>query len=343
MNQRSLAGPLIKGIVFTLVTVLATALLAVTIANTGVGDTTDYYARFSDVTALNVGDDVRIAGVRVGQVEQIGVVDRRVAQVRFSVTSGRQLPASVTATIKYRNLVGQRYIALDQGVGAVGAVLAPGATIALDHTKPALDLTDLFNGFKPLFQALSPSDVNQLSNEIIQVLQGEGTTVDSLVAHTASLTTTLAGKDQVIGQVIDNLNSVLDTVNSRGSELSDMVTTLQQLVSGLAADRAPIGNAISAISDLTTSTSNLLQLGRAPLKQDIASLGTLATTLADNSGTVEDFLRTLPVKYEKIGTVASYGSWLNLYLCSATVTGVSTSDGSSPPTGLPVTQQRCSG
>jgi phospholipid/cholesterol/gamma-HCH transport system substrate-binding protein len=343
VKRESLAGPLIKGIAFTLVTVLATALLAFTIANTGVGDTTDYHARFSDVTALNVGDDIRIAGVRVGQVEQIGVVDRRVADVTFSVATDRKLPASVTATIKYRNLVGQRYIALDQGVGTVGAVLAPGGTIQLDHTKPALDLTDLFNGFKPLFQALSPSDVNQLSNEIIQVLQGEGTTVDSLVTHTASLTTTLAGKDQVIGQVIDNLNSVLHTVNSRGSELSDMVTTLQQLVSGLAADREPIGNAVSALSQLTTSTAGLLQQGRAPLKQDIASLGTLSTTLADNSGTLDSFLHNLPIKYEKIGTIASYGSWLNFYLCSASITGVSVQGGGPPPTGLPVTQQRCTG
>ncbi|HEY3608045.1 MAG TPA: MlaD family protein, partial [Pseudonocardiaceae bacterium] len=71
--MRSLAGPLIKGIVFAAVTVAATATLGITIANTDVGATTGYYAVFTDVTSLNVGDDVRIAGVRVGQVEQIAV------------------------------------------------------------------------------------------------------------------------------------------------------------------------------------------------------------------------------------------------------------------------------
>ena len=341
MRRRSLAGPLIKGGIFIVVTVLATALLGISIANTGVGNTVDYYARFTDVTALTVGDDVRIAGVRVGQVERIGVVDRRVAQVEFSVGADRPLPVSVTARILYRNLVGQRYIELDRGAGAVNRNLAPGATIGLDHTQPALDLTELFNGFKPLFAALSPNDVNQLSGEIIQVLQGEGTTVDDLLTHTAELTTTLAGKDQVIGQVIDNLNNVLDTVNSRGGELSDLVTTVQQLVSGLAADRQPIGNAISAMSDLTNSTANLLQQGRAPLKQDITALGAVSANLADNSGTVDTFLHNLPLKYQAIGTLFSYGSWMNLYLCSATVSGMSNSDGSPPPTGLPVTDSRC--
>ena len=329
--MRGLAGPLTKLIIFVVITVGATAVLGLTIANANFGGAADYSARFTDVTSLNTGDDVRIAGVKVGQVTSISVVDRRQADVHFSVQSDITLPASVTATIKYRNLVGQRYVALDQGVGALDANLPPGGTIGIDRTHPALDLTDLFNGFTPLFQALSPADVNALSNEIIQVLQGEGTTVDSLVAHTASLTTTLADRDQVIGQTIDNLNSVLNTVNSRGSELSDMVTTLQQLVSGLAADRQPIGNAINALSDLTTSTASLLEPGRAALKQDIGALGQVAGTLASNSDTVATFLRNLPIKYQAIGTLASYGSWLNFYLCAASVTSVS----GLTPTGIP--------
>ena len=72
----------------------------------------------------------------------------------------------------------------------------------------------LFNGFKPLFQALSPSDVNELSYEIIQVFQGQGGTLNGMLAHTASITQTLANRDQVIGQLITNLNSVLDHVGS---------------------------------------------------------------------------------------------------------------------------------
>ena len=196
----------------------------------------------------------------------------------------------MTATINYRNLVGQRYIELGQGAGPVGRNLTPGQTIPLARTTPALSLTVLFNGFQPLFQALSPGDVNKLSSEIIQLLQGEGTTVDSLLANIASLTNALAAKDQVIDQVIENLNSVLQTVNSRGNDLSDTVAVLQQLVSGLAADRQPIGSAISALDSLTSATAGLLQVGRAPLKQDISALGQLASNLADNLPAVD----TLP-------------------------------------------------
>ncbi|MEV7627914.1 MCE family protein [Actinoplanes sp. NPDC089786] len=337
---RSIAGPAIKGTVFAVITVFTTAVLGLSIANTGVGETQTYRAQFTDVTGLSDGDDIRIAGVRVGQVTGIRVVDRRVAEVRFTVDAARTLPASVTATIKYRNLVGQRYITLAQGVGPVGRTLPPGQTIPLGRTTPALDLTALFNGFQPLFQALAPEDVNQLANEVVQVLQGEDATVESLLAHTASLTSTLAAKDEVIGRVIDNLNAVLKTVNGRGDKLSTLVATLQELVSGLARDRKPIGEAIDAIGDLTTSTAGLLKDGREPLRQDIVALGQVSANLSEGPE-LDTFLQTLPVKMENIGRVASYGSWLNFYLCSATVSGVAATDGFPPPTGLPVTEARC--
>ena len=239
--MRGVVAPLVKLVIFMVVTVAATALLAISIANVDLSKTEAYTARFSDATLLLPGDDVRIAGVRVGQVEEVGIVDRKQAQVTFSVSANRQLPKNVTAQIKFRNLVGQRYVSLTQGAGGdPNAVLRPGDTIPLEHTRPALDLTELFNGFKPLFRALSPDDVNKLSYEIIQVLQGEGGTVESLLAHTASLTSAIAGKDQVIGQVINNLNSALTTINSRGDKLSDLIVQVQQLVSGLAADRKSV-------------------------------------------------------------------------------------------------------
>lgn len=185
--------------------------------------------------------------------------------------------------------------------------------------------------------------MNQLADSIVQVLQGEGGTVDSLLQHVGSLTTTVAAKDKVIGQVIKNLNTVLTTVNDRESNFNDLVVTLQQLVSGFAGDRKPLGDAITAMGALTTSTAGLLQDGRAPLKKDISELGRVSEQLGDGTPQLQDFLRNTPAKMQAVTRLASYGSWLNLYLCEARVTGVTTSDGSKPPTGIPVTESRCRG
>jgi phospholipid/cholesterol/gamma-HCH transport system substrate-binding protein len=312
---KGLAAPLIKLTLFIVVTVVATTVLAVSIANINLSSTNSYTARFTDATMLLPGDDVRIAGVRVGQVDDVTVADRKQAEVKFSVDAGRRLPAGVTAQIKFRNLVGQRYVVLGQGTGA--GMLEPGGSIPIEHTKPALDLTELFNGFKPLFRALSPDDVNKLSYEIIQVLQGEGGTVESLLAHTATLTSAIADKDAVIGEVVTNLNSLLDTVNARGSQLSDLIVQVQQLVSGLAADRKPIGDAIQALSGLAGTTASLLDDSREPLKNDIAALGTFTGNLNDNEQLVEHFLQFTPAKLTALTRTASYGSWFNFFLCSA--------------------------
>ncbi|GAB2797631.1 MCE family protein [Amycolatopsis magusensis] len=332
--MRNFGAPLIKGLLFILVTTLATTVLALSIANTGVGEADTYSARFTDVTALNAGDDIRISGVRVGQVEELKVVDQHIAQVKFSVDRGRRLPSDLRATIKYRNMVGQRYIALERGKLPGAEPMVPGDEIPLERTTPALDLTDLFNGFKPLFQALSPTDVNQLSGEIVQVLQGEGSTVESLLMHTGALTTTLASRDQVIGQVITNLNSVLKTINSKGDRLSSVVSTLQQLVSGLAEDRTAIGEAVQGVADLSDATAGLFEVARPPLKETIAELGAVSGNLAAQEDELDQFFELLPKKLDAVGRTGTYGSWLNFYLCEAKLTA-------DPPIGVRSPEARC--
>lgn len=310
---------LVKLTVFAVVTILATGLLAMTIGNISFAPTRSYHAEFTDATGLLPGDDVRIAGVRVGHVTGVHISHRAYATVSFAVDTTYHLSRSTDAAIRYRNLVGQRYVALTDAAGS-GGQLPAGSTIGLAHTSPALDLTLLFNGFKPLFTALTPADVNKLSMEIIRTLQGEGGTVDSLLASTASLTNTLADRDAVIGRVVDNLNAVLATVSNRSTELSSLIAQLQRLVTGLAADRGTVAEAIGNIGDLTDSTAGLLADVRPSLATDIHHLGRVADTLgstrnAKGQNVLDEYLHRIPDKLNAILRTATYGSWFNFYLC----------------------------
>ena len=306
---------LVKLVIFLVVTSLATALLAITIGNLTFGSSTSYRAVFTDVTGLNVGDDVRVAGVRVGSVEEIEVTGEDLALVSFDADSDIALTGSTEALIRYRNLVGQRYVALSPGAGG-GEVLPEDGTIPVEQTTPALDLTVLFNGFKPLFEALSPEDVNQLTYEIIRVLQGEGGTVESLVARTASLTNSLADRDRLIGDVIDNLDAVLSTLGERDQELSATILRLQQFVSGLHDDRRAILGSLTSISDLSVQTADLVSDARPALTEDIRQLRGFAGTLSEHRAEVDEALKILPQKLKKVGETATYGSWFNFYVCN---------------------------
>jgi phospholipid/cholesterol/gamma-HCH transport system substrate-binding protein len=314
-------GPsLVKLLVFIVVTVIATGMLAATIGNLRFGGTTSYRALFIDATGLLKGDDVRIAGVRVGEVDHVSVTEqngRSLAEVTFNVDSDRPVAVSTKAQIRYRNLVGQRYVALSEGAGS-GRRLTEHGTIPLRQTQPALDLTVLFNGFKPLFAALNPEDVNSFAFEIIKTLQGEAGNVNSLLGHTASLTSTLADRDEVIGRTIDNLNSVLGTVDERDRQLSTVITELQRFVSGLSEDREAIGASLTNIANLADATAGLVQESRPAIRSDVRELGKVAGTLDDNKQVVDGVLKRMPNKLNTIIRTATYGSWFNFYLCDFT-------------------------
>jgi phospholipid/cholesterol/gamma-HCH transport system substrate-binding protein len=285
-----------------------------TIGNVSFSAKSDYKAEFVDATGVVKGDDVRIAGVKVGTVKDIQIVDRTHALVSFSVDSDTSLSQATHASIRYRNLVGQRYISLTDEIGD-SAKLDSGDTIPVSQTSPALDLTVLFNGFKPLFQALSPEDINKLSYEIVQVFQGEGGTIEGLLSHTASVTSTLADRDQLIGDLIDNLNEVLGHIGDRDTQLSRLITTFRTFVGGLKDDRDAILGSLDQISQLSVQTADLVSGIRAPFVSDIKQLRRFAGNLDSGKAELDRALQVLPIKLNKVGRTATYGSWFNFYLC----------------------------
>lgn len=308
------SGDLVRLLIFIAVTTLATGVLVVVIGNITFQSTHSYKAIFSDVNGLNSGDDVRIAGVRVGSVEGIKIINRTEAEVSFSVADSATVNKSETATIRYRNLVGQRYVSLAEGPGSPGP-LPKGGTIPISQTFPALDLTTLFNGFKPLFAALTPEDVNRLSYEMIQVFQGEGNNLNGLLQTTASITSTLANRDAVIGSLITNLNDVVGTIAQRNTQFNGLITQFQAFIRGLAQDRNALLGPLNSISNLTTQTADLVGGIRPGFVQDIKGLRALAGNLNRNAALIDKELQILPIKLNKVGRTGEYGSVFNFYLC----------------------------
>jgi phospholipid/cholesterol/gamma-HCH transport system substrate-binding protein len=305
---------LVKLTIFIIVTTLSTGVLVVLIGNLSFMTTRPYKAVFSDATGVVKGDDIRIAGVKVGSVKSIEIVDRTQALVSFSVAESSIVTKSSTATIRYRNLVGQRYISLTQGVGDLER-MPKDTTIPVDRTQPALDLTVLFNGFKPLFAALSPADINKLSAEVISVFQGEGGNLNALLQSTASLTNTLADRDQVIGDLIDNLNDVLATLAGRDKELSELIIEFKNFMTGLAKDRDAILGSLDSVSALANETADLTVGIRPSLVRDVKGLRGVATNLNKGRSEFDRALQVLPIKLKKIGRTAINGSFFNFFLC----------------------------
>lgn len=309
-------GAAIKLGIFTVISIFVTGLLAAIMGNYGFGSQKEYTAIFENASMIEKGDDVRIAGLSVGEVRDVEIHQRNQAKVTFRIKSDVPLTNHSGAEVRFLNLVGDRYMALTEG-DTGGTPLDEGGTIPMARTTPSLNLTELFNGFQPLFQALTPAEVNSLSLNLIKVLQGEGGTVQGILRHTASLTNDLADRDELVGDVVTNLSSMLKTVDDRHQQLNDLVLELRDWMGNLSKDRKAIGASLGNMSELTNELAVLLTQSRPWLKQDIAELRRIMELLNKpaNQAVLDETLTRLPQLLERQTRIGTYGSWYNYYLC----------------------------
>lgn len=331
-----MATTLVKLGAFVVVMVFFTAAVIVVFAQVRFGDERVYRAEFRDASGLKDSEFVRIAGVEVGKVRSATVTDSATALIEFSVREDVPVYRSTRLVVRYENLVGEHYLELVDAVGPA-TPQDPATTIPADRTAPALELDALINGFRPLFKALEPEQVNRLSNSLVAVLQGEGGTVSNLLREAGALTATLADRDELIGSVVDNLNRVLTTVDDRRAQFDNGVVELQKLISGLAAQSDPIGDALVRVNDASRSVAGLLQQNRPVVRSDIHELGRLADAINSDKDYVDWALANLPDAYRRLSRLGLYGDFFTFYLCDATLK-VNGPDGN--PVFVPIIGQR---
>jgi phospholipid/cholesterol/gamma-HCH transport system substrate-binding protein len=315
-------GTKIKLGVSSLVLLLITALIIVVFGQIRFDRTNTYSAEFSNASGLRPGQFVRASGVEVGKVSKVELADggRRI-RVDFKVDRSLPLYQSATAKIRYEDLVGRRYVELQRGDGeGRDRPLPPGGLIPLAHTQPALDLDALIGGFKPLFRSLDPDKINAITSSLIKVFQGQGGTISDILDQTASLTSALASRDQEIGKVIDNLNTVLDTTVKHQTQFDDTVNNLETLITSLKDRADPLADSAANISNAAGTVADLLADDRPLLHATIDQLQAVQQPLLDRSGQLDDVLTKLPTALKILGRAGGvYGDFFNFYLCDLSV------------------------
>jgi phospholipid/cholesterol/gamma-HCH transport system substrate-binding protein len=273
-----------------------------------------YTAQFANVSGLEGGNFVRIAGVEVGKVKSISIQPDTTVLVKFTAADSAVLTEGTRAAIRFADLVGGRYVALEEGAGGVKR-LHPGDIIPLSRTEPALDLDALIGGFRPLFRALDPNQVNKLTGQLITAFQGQGPTIGSFLSEAAALTNTLADRDQLIGQVVVNLNSVLGSLSGQSAQFAKAVDSLAQLVDGLNARKEDISNGVTFTNAAAGSIASLLAQARPPLKKVVHELDRTTTNVLADHDYFDNFLNTWPDAMQMLNRQGLYGDFFSFYLC----------------------------
>jgi phospholipid/cholesterol/gamma-HCH transport system substrate-binding protein len=295
---------------------MGTFVLLMVFAQLRFNDDRTYRAEFVNISGLEEGNFVRIAGVEVGKVRNIFVNTDNRAVVEFAVDSAVALTEGTRALVRYDNLIGGRYMELQEGPGGLRR-LADGQTIPVDRTQPALDLDALIGGFRPLFRALDPETMNTLTRQLIEAFQGQGATIGSFLQQTASLTNTLADRDQLIGEVITNLNSVLGAFGDQTDQFDKAVDSLSRLIDGLAARKTDISDSIASSNAMAAGVADLLKQSRGDIKNVVGQSDRVTSAVLADKDYVENLLDTLPDTYRALNRMALYGDYFSFYLCDA--------------------------
>ncbi len=317
-----ITGSAIKLGIVSLVLLLITVSIVVVFAQMRFNRTNSYSAEFSNGTGLKDGQFVRASGVEVGKVKKVRLIDGG-TRVRVDFVVDRSIPLyqSTTAQIRYLDLFADRYLELKRGEGeGADRVLPPGGFIPLSRTSPALDLDALIGGFKPLFRALDPEKVNTIASAIITVFQGQGGTINDILDQTAQLTAHIAERDQAIGEVVKNLNIVLDTTVRHRKEFDQIVDNFERLITGLKNHADPLAAGVANISNAAGTVADLLAENRALLHKEINYLQALQQPLVDQRDQLSDLIHKTPTALNLIGrSIGLYGDWVNFYLCDLTI------------------------
>jgi phospholipid/cholesterol/gamma-HCH transport system substrate-binding protein len=307
-------GTVIRVALFTAVCLLFTFTLIAVFGQLRFEDRTGYQAVFTNISGLKSGNFVRIAGVEAGKVGDLTLHRDGTVTVGFAVNKGVRLTEGTKAVVRYENLIGDRYLALEEGPGSPRR-LPPGTTIPLSRTSPALDIDALVGGFRPLFRALDPDQVNALSGQLLQIFQGQGGTLASVLAQTSVLTSTLAGRSELIGELITNLNTVLHTFATRDHEFSDGLDKLSQFVDGLAQRKTDISTGLAYINAAAGSVTDLLVQSRQPIKDVVRETDRMSGQVLSDREYFDKLLKDLPDVYQVLARQGMNGDYFGFYFC----------------------------
>lgn len=310
----SLRGVLLRIAIFLVVCTLGWFVMVAVFGELRFGGETTYRAVFSNVSGLEPGNFVRIAGVEVGKVKNLEVQDDGSVVAEFAADNTVVLTEGSRAVIQYENLLGDRFLSLDEGAGGTRK-LQQGQTIPVTQTQAALDLDSLIGGFRPLFNALNPDQVNALTGQLMDAFQGQGATISSFLSQTASLTNTLADRDQLIGEVIVNLNTVLGSLGDQQEQFAKAADSLSELVAGLTKRKQDIANGVAYANEVAGSVADLMQQARPPLKKVVPEADRLAGNIVADADYLNNLLDTLPDAYRILNRQGLYGDFFSFYLC----------------------------
>jgi phospholipid/cholesterol/gamma-HCH transport system substrate-binding protein len=274
------------------------------------GGGTGYTAYFAEAAGLQPGNEVRIAGVTVGQVTGVSLAGAKVAvafQVRNEWVGNR-----TTAAIAIKTLLGDKYLALEP---KGSAPQDPGQPIPLTRTTSPYDVTQAFGG---LGQQLGQINTAQLAQSLRTLSAAFATTppyVRSALRGLASLSASVASRDAAITSLLAGARKVSGTLAGERARFASLLGDGNLLLTELRQRQAAIHAMLISTQALATQLSGLVTDNQAQLTPALQALDQVTSVLQSDQASLARALALAGPYYRLLGNTLGNGRWFDVYLC----------------------------
>ncbi len=308
-------GTIVRFGLFAALTLGLTAFIGAQIAKIQLGDTYQVEATFDDVSGLSDGDDVKVAGVKVGQVSGIDTTEDGSARVTLSLDEAVHIPTDSEAAVRWRNLLGQRVVYLYPGE-AEGAL---GDGDEVERTRSVVDIGALIDNLGGVVGAVDPAQFNSLVTAIGGALDGNEARVTELLDGAGSLLTVLAERDETIGGLLEDFDTVSAALAGRDRQVRTMVENLTLLTEAFAENEDLVDSTLAELGGYSSSLRRVLTDNEAELLAIVGSLAQVTDIASDRIDSVESALANLPEALNSLFQVTNRGEFITQQaLCFST-------------------------
>ena len=281
-----------------------------------IGGGTTYTADFTEAAGLASGNEVRVAGVKVGTVSKVSLDGAKV-KVAFKVKDTWVGNAS-TVAIKIKTLLGEKYLALDP-LGAKDQ--DPNQTIPENRTVSPYDVTDAFNGLANTVGQIDTSQLAQSFQDIADTFANTGPDVHNTLQGLASLSETISSRDNQLSQLLANTKQITGDLANEDTEFTQLLNDGGQLLAELQARRQAISALLTGTVQLSKELSGLVTDNQQTLAPALHELDAVTTVLQNNQANLDKALQLAGPYYRLVGNTMGNGHWLDTYICGLVPTG----------------------
>ena len=274
----------------------------------GGGDT--YYAAFTESGGLKANDEVRIAGVRVGKVQQVELAGDHV-RVEFTVERGADFGDATAADIRVKTLLGAMYLSLEPG--GTGQ-LREGAEIPVSRTTSPYDVVEAFSGLASTSERIDTEQLTSSLDTLSALMENTPEELQGALRGMSALSQNVAARDRQLNELLLNMEKVSRVLADRNGDLVTLMGDGDKLFRALVARREAVHDLLTSTSRLSRELTGLVRETRDDLGPALGHLDSVVDMLRKNQENLDNSLRLMAPFYRVFANTLGTGPWFDTYI-----------------------------